>query len=67
MKKNLTINIGESININNKKEKNHTEKNLKKIRKELEEKKNPEPTFHRPLSAQLRTKKDRWLPKGYPE
>jgi hypothetical protein len=67
MKKNLTINIGESININNKKEKSHTEKNLKKIKKEIEEKKNPEPTFHRPLSAQLRTKKDRWLPKGYPE
>ena len=66
MKKNLTINIGESININ-KKEKSHTEKNLKKIKKEIEEKKNPEPTFHRPLSAQLRTKKDRWLPKGYPE
>ena len=67
MKKNLTINIGESININKKKEKCQTEKNLKKIKKEIEEKKNPEPAFHRPLSAQLRTKKDRWLPKGYPE
>ena len=67
MKKNLTINIGDTININNKKEKCHTEKNLKKIKKEIEEKKNSEPAFHRPLSAQLRTKKDRWLPKGYPE
>ena len=67
IKKNLTINIGESININKKKEKCQTEKNLKKIKKEIEEKKNPEPAFHRPLSAQLRTKKDRWLPKGYPE
>ena len=44
----------------------HRKEKHKKIKKEFEENKNSKTIFTRPLSAQLRQKKDRWLPKDYP-
>jgi hypothetical protein len=62
--KNLTIETKESFSFNKKK----SDKNLQKIKMELQENtNNKKKTFNRPLSAQLRQKKDSWLPKGYPE
>ena len=66
--KNLVIETKEAydnIELKNKELKKN-EKNLKKKKKLFEENKNIKKTFNRPLSAQLRQEKDRWLPKGYP-
>ena len=61
----LTIETKESFSFNKKK----CDKNLQKIKMEIQENtnNNKKKSFNRPLSAQLRQKKDRWLPKGYPE
>lgn len=67
-KKNLTIETKDNYDINDLKNKElmKNENNLKKMKKQFEENKNIKKNFNRPLSAQLRQKKDRWLPKGYP-
>ena len=59
--KNLTIETKNTYDT-----KNINRNNTKKIKKQLEETKNIKSNFNRPMSAQLRQKKDRWLPKGYP-
>ena len=66
---NLTIETKTSLDLNkirNKKEIKKDNDNLKKLKKEIEGNKNKNNKINRPLSAQLRTKKDRWLPNGYP-
>ena len=63
--KNLTIDIKDSNNSNIKINKN--ENDIKDIEKGKQEKKNIKANFKRPLSAQIRQKKDIWLPKGYPQ
>ena len=64
--KNLVIDIKDSNN-NKKIEINKNENNIKNIKKRIEENKTIKKNFNRPFSAQLRQKKDAWLPKGYPE
>ena len=59
--KKLTIETKETIDMNN----NH-KINTKKLKNKFEETKNIKNNINRPLSAKLRQKKDRWLPKGYP-
>lgn len=67
--KNLTIETKNNVDLNNIpniKEIKKNSDNLKKIKKEIEENKNIKKNINRPASAQLRQKKDRWLPTGYP-
>lgn len=64
--KKLTIDTKESYNINNIENNKQINKNRKNIKKEIQNDKAITNNLKRPLSVQLRQKKDKWLPKGYP-
>ena len=64
--KKLTIDTKESYNIDNIKNNKQINKNRKNIKKEIQNNKDITNNIKRPLSVQLRQKKDRWLPEGYP-
>ena len=64
--KHLTIDTKESYIFNKDKKINKNEKNLKNNQNEVQESTINKKNIKRPLSAQIRQKKDRWLPKGYP-
>ena len=61
--KKLTIDTKESYNFDDIDKNNKNGKNFKKTQNEIQENKN---NFKRSISAKLRQKRDRWLPKGYP-
>ena len=65
--KKLTIDTKETYNIDNINKKKQIDKNKQGIKKEIQNNKTiTNGSLKRPLSVQIRQKKDRWLPKGYP-